>query len=71
MMKYIITYEFNNCIKEKSFSNWYEAMKSYCHISSSKIYKNIKTNLKIDNLILEAVEYNMQLEYKLNNAEKT
>jgi hypothetical protein len=70
-MKYIITYNFNDCKKNKSFNNWYEAMKAYCQISSSILYSNIKTNLKINNQILQAVEYNMQLEQNLKNAEKT
>ncbi len=71
--KYKISYIFRDSLVNKSYDNWYEAIKFYYNIHTSNLYRNIKTNLKVDNLILDAVGYNIELERNLemSNAKKT
>tara|TARA_R110001592_G_scaffold347760_1_gene641492 strand:- start:12509 stop:12733 length:225 start_codon:yes stop_codon:yes gene_type:complete len=71
--KYKISYTFREEKVHKSYGNWYEAIKFYYNIHTSNLYRNIKTNLKVDNLILDAVGYNIELERNLEikNAEKS
>ena len=47
--------------KHLSFDNWYDAISNYNKLQKLDMYNNITANFKVNNLLLEAIDYNQQL----------
>lgn len=64
---YIISYTYKDNFKYLLFNTWYEAASKYNNLKKLGLYDKISANFNINNLILEAVEYNNNLEKNIKN----